>query len=489
MIRESAGVETRPVPPTAQIGAGAATAVPWLAYGYAMVVALALGHFLLGLPIQLSDSFGQMLKLSGPWGDLLYGEFTQRGFMRPLMWGELKLVYELSGGNYFAWFRGAHVVEVVILILLYVRLVRPRTYRDLTVLPLGLAVLVGLHTFQGTVREAFPLNHFLAVLIYTLLAANLVTSRYRWWNDVLGVLLFIVSALTIESGLLVWVILVGGTLVGARGVSRSGVAVLAALLAGYFILRFPVLGVGAPDLMERSSGFGFRMLDPPELVERFGSNPFGFYLYNIVSSAMSVLLSEPTGGVFRLTQQTLQGRFDVAAWISPVASFCGTGLIAIFLWRRRRAFVERRLDRDDQLVALFVMVWAANAVISYPYVKDVVMSPAGVFMAIAVFAAARNVLAGLPGVGSPRIAVIALAGFALTGATWGIRAAGTHLSLRTGAHVERNEWAYAEISLAEDGVVLTDSDKTLLQTLRDDALFTHPAPPPLDPPFGVLFGE
>src|SRR5688572_18418225 len=127
-------------------------AVSWLAYGCGLLVALTLGHFLLGLPVQYSDSFGQMLKLSGSWSDLLYGEFTQEAYMRPLMWGELKLVYELSGGNYFAWYRGAHVVETVVLVLLYVRLVRPRTLLDLSVLPLGLAVLFGLHTFQGTVR-------------------------------------------------------------------------------------------------------------------------------------------------------------------------------------------------------------------------------------------------------------------------------------------------------------------------------------------------
>jgi hypothetical protein len=469
--------------------AAAVAAIPWLAYGYGLAVALTLGHFLLGLPIQLSDSFGQMLKLPGPWSDLLYGEFTQRGYMRPLMWGELKLVYDMSGGNYFAWFRGAHVVEVVIVVLLYVRLVRPRTYLDLTVLPLGLAVLVGLHTFQGTVREAFPLNHFLTVLIYTLLAANLVMSRPRWWNDVLGVLLFVVSALTIESGLLVWVILVGGWLAGARGISRSAVVALAALLAGYFILRFPILGVGAPDLMERSSGFGFRILDPPELVERFGANPAGFYLYNIAASAMSVLFSEPTGGVFRLTQEVLRLDFDVAAWISPIASLCATGLVFVYVWCRRRAFLEWRLDRDDQLVALFVLVLAANATISYPYTKDVVMSPAGAFLAVVVFAAARNILAWLPAVRSPRMAMFVLAGLALTGVTWGIRVTGTHLGLRQGAFVERNEWAYAEISLAHDGVVLTDADKILFRTLRDDALFVHPAPPPLDPPLRVLLGE
>ena len=152
-------------------------------------------------------------------------------------------------------------------------------------------------------------------------------------------------------------------------------------------------------------------------------------------------------------------------------------------------FLGWRLDRDEQLVALFVMVLAANAVISYPYTKDVVMSPAGAFLAVVVFVAARNILAWLPATASQRMAMLVVAGFVLTGATWGIRVTGTHLSLRRGAHVERNEWAYAEISLAEDGVVLTDTDKILLRTLRDDAIFRHPAPPPLDPPFSVLFGE
>ena len=52
-----------------------------------------------------------------------------------------------------------------------------------------------------------------------------------------------------------------------------------------------------------------------------------------------------------------------------------------------------RLDRDAQLIALFVMVLGANAVISYPYAKDVVMSPAGAFLAVLIvyaLAAARQ---------------------------------------------------------------------------------------------------
>ena len=458
----------------------------WLAYGIALVVGLCLGHFLLGLPIQLSDSFGQMLKLSMPWPELLGGEFTQHGYLRPLMWGELKLVYDLSGGDYFVWFRGAHVVEVAALVMVYVALVRPRTLTDVALLPFGLAVLIGMHTFQGTVREAFPLNHFMAVLLYCFAAAWLVTSEYRRWKDPAGILLFVIAALTIESGLLVWVVLVGGVLVGARGLSRGVVVALFALLAAYLVLRFPILDVGSPDLIERSSGFGFRILDPPELVERFGGNPLPFYAYNVLCSFLSVLFAEPTSGVFRLTRALLDNEINAAALVSPIASTGATLLVSIFVWRRRDAWRRRDFTRDDQLVGLFLMVLIANACISFPYVKDVVMSPAGAFLAVAAFVSARSLLAEFPQDLSPRLSVLTLVCVGLLGTTSALRLVDMHLGLRAGAYVERNEWAYAEISLENDGVTIADIDRGLFHALRNDAIFVHPPPPPLVPPLHSL---
>ena len=463
--------------------------VPWLAYGYAVIVGLTVGHFLLGIPIQLSDSFGQLLKVIGPWRELIYGEFTQHGFMRPLDWGSIKLVYELSGGSYFAWFRGIHAIEVVILALLYVALVRPKVVRDLLVLPLGLAILIGLHTFQGTVREAFPLNHFIAIVIFCLAAANLVMARHRWVNDIMAVLLFAVAALTLESGLLVGVVIVGGRLLGEKGVSRAAAASVVLLLAGYLFLRFGLFGVGSPELAERSSGFGFTTLEPSDIVERFGSNRMPFYAYNIVSSGLSVLFSEPTGGVFALTRSLLSGTITLADLVSPVASLSMTVLIGLYIWRRRHAWSSWQLDRDDRLVILFLLVLCANAFISFPYLKDVVMSPAGAFLAVAGFVATRSALSYLPDhlPAVPRTAVIAA--FAIIGTTWAIRVTGTYLDLRRAAYVERNDWAYADGSRNDDGTTVADADRRLFRTLHDDALFVHAAPPPLKPPLGVLFGR
>jgi hypothetical protein len=299
--------------------------------------------------------------------------------------------------------------------------------------------------------------------------------------------LFAAAALTVETGLLIWVIFVGAALVGARGLSRAGLAGLTVLFAGYFYIRFVMFDVGTPGLVERSSGFGFGVLDPDELIARFGANPMAFYLYNVVTSALSVLLSEPTAGVFRVTSAISRGDIGLSMVLNLVGTASVTAALGAFVWCRREAWLARRFERDDQLVALFIMILAANAVISYPYTKDVIMSPAGAFFAVAGFVAVRNLLVWLPDRVSPRMTMAAVAAALVVSSTWAVRVVGTHLNLRTGAYVERNEWVYAESSLADEGVTLTETEQTLMRTLRDEAIFVHPPPPPLAPPIRALW--
>lgn len=451
-----------------------------VAYGYALLVAAAMGHFLLGIPIQLTDSFGNMLKLATPWRELLVNEFTQRAYLRPFLWAELKLVYDASGGQFFPWFRGVQVAQMFALVLLYVALVRPRTWRDAAILPFGLAVLFGIHTFRGTAVEAFPINTFLTILLCCFAAANLALMRHRWWVDLLALVLFVVAALTVESGLLVGVIFIGAALVGAKGISRVGLAAVVVTLLGYFVLRFTVLEVGSPGLVERSSGYGFRILDPPELIERFGEQPLWFYAYNVVTSALSVLFAEPRAGVFALVHGiTLNDPYRPAI-VNVIASTSATVLIACYAWKRRRSWMTFDFDHDDRLVLLFALVLAANAAISYPYTKDVIMSPAGALYAVAVFAAARGVL---PHETQPlrtagAVAVVILC--ATLGVTWAIRFLAMPLNLRESAYKVRKEWAYVDDWLARQNIALdAPADQALLRHLRNDAIYVHPAPPRL----------
>src|SRR5438094_10672560 len=75
---------------------------------YGVLVAAGLGHFLLGIPIQLTDRFANMLKLDTPWGQLMHGEFIERSDLRPFLWADLKPVYDAYGGTYLAAFLSVH---------------------------------------------------------------------------------------------------------------------------------------------------------------------------------------------------------------------------------------------------------------------------------------------------------------------------------------------------------------------------------------------
>jgi len=465
-------------------------AATWTAYVVALLVAVTLGHFLFGLPIQVSDSFGNLLQLSISWSELLHQKFMQPGFLRPLLWGELKLVYDLSAGAYTTWFRGIHVLQVMALIALFVALFRPRSWRDVACLPLAFTVLLGIHTFVGHVTEAFPTNMYLTVVVLCVAAAVVALAPHRWWSDALVVVLFVVATLTLETGLLVWVISIGAALMGARGISKPGLALLTLLLGAYFYARFMLLGVGSPNLLERSSGFGFGILDPPELIERFGANPLPFYLYNVVTQFLSVLLSEPRAGVFRVVHAVSEGNLRSGQIAEAVASLGLLALLVWFAWQRGPAWLARRFEHDDRLVLLFGTVLAANAVISYPYTKEVILGPAGVFLAAAAAASTRQLLAELPA-SLPAVRAVALvAVIAIVTSAWSLRAIGLFGQLRDVAVRERIDWAYIELDVVDGAVhVSTPEAQALMETLRHDALIAHPAPPPLALPFHRLVGD
>ena len=472
----------------------------WLSWVYGAVVAGSVGYCLVGIPIQVSDSYGNMVDVTqGSLWSILNAQFHQRAYLRPFLWANLRIVYDLADGAYFEWCRGWHVAQVALLVALFLRLVRPRTLSDAAVVPLGLAALIGIHTFGGTVREAFPINTFMTILLCTFAAADLALGPPRWWRDIAAAALFIFAALTVESGLLVTVVFVAAWLGGARGISGRGALGQCVLLVGYFALRFLVLDVGAPGLEERSSGFGFSVLEPAELVATFGSNPLPFYLYNVLSSGLSVLFSEPRAGVFQLTGSVLSGGVKVWSLVNVAASTFSTLLIAATMWRRRDRWRAWRLERADQLVLIFIAVLAANSVMSYAYTKDVILSPAGAFYAVVLTVCAAQILTGqitrpqtampqiaaapivLPwSASSPRTFTTAAIAVCLLGlsSAWAFRSVGQHLALRHAGEVTRDDWAYVDQWLErQDDMRRAPGAIALKQHLQDDAIRRHPARP------------
>jgi hypothetical protein len=365
-----------------------------VAYGFAVLLGILMGVFLLGIPVQLSDSFTEFTAVHGHslW-EVVAAEFYNGTYLRPLRRGLIKIVYDLSGGHYYLAFRGFQALQVVVLLLLVVRMLRIQSLAAASALPLGLAMVVGMHTFAGAVLEGMPVNHFLTILICCAAAVNLAQAKNRPIVDIAAAVLLVVAMLTLESGLLVSVVFVAAYAVGFRGVSRPALVLLAACVGLYFVGRFVLLGGAAPGLSERSAGFGFTVLSPEELTRRFGANPLPFYAYNVASAISCVLFAEPRGGVFAFISG-LTGRTTLEAWqlVNLVTSASTTWLIARYAARRFPQWRARHFDDADRFVLMFIVMLPANALFAGGYEKDVIMSPAGLFYAAAGYFVLRQLL-------------------------------------------------------------------------------------------------
>jgi hypothetical protein len=447
----------------------------WIAQAYGLVVSAVLAYFLLGLVIQVSDSFGNLLAVQMPTlGELVRDQLSQQAYLRPLLWAQIKIVYQWSGGDYYAWFRGIHVAQVCVLIALCVRVMRPATALEVALVPLSLAVLVGAHTFVPLLREAHPINSYLTITIAGVAAANLAfQARSRWYTDALAVVLFVGAALTVESGILVWIVCAAAYALGARGLSRSALAWMTMCLVAYVGIRMFVLDVGTPALAERASGFGFRPLEPAELIARFEGRAWTFYLYNVLSSLATVLFSEPKGGVWRFVFEASTRTLHPWTIVSVLSSTAATAVIAWFVWTRRTRVRAWTFDDNDRIVGVFVAVLAANALISFPYTKNVIMSPAGVFFSLAVFAAARQWFERAAA--HRQVATVLL--FAVLTCGWAYRVAGNHYNLRRTAAEQRAVWVTVDTWLDRQRIALVSADaRALRDALRADALRNHPTP-------------
>ena len=412
------------------------------AYGYGVIVALGLAYFIWRSPLQVNDCVDNLLEVQrhGFWNTVA-AQFTSHAFLRPFLWAQLAITFELANGHYHAMYKTIHGLQLVTTALLFVSLLRVRSLTGLLAVPFGMAVLFGSHTFTGTIVEAFPINTFLTIVICCLIAANLSFGEPAWWRDVAAAILFVFAAFTVESGLLIWVIVTAAWVVGARGVSVRGVIATTVLLLAYVFLRLGPLQVGVPALTERSSGFGFRVLDPPELIALFGAHPWVFYAYNVVCQLLTVLFAEPKGGVFMFVRRLTAGELLPRDVIAVASTTGATLLIAWYAWSRKNEWRRGIIAHGDRLLFVFVAVFVSNAILSYAYTKDVIVSAAGIFHALAATVAFAYALGRIERMASLRLSVVGVT-LALTmlSAGWAVKLAGIHYHLHETAFLNRNDW-------------------------------------------------
>lgn len=438
------------------------------------------------MPLQVHDSLDEIIAAQqspGVWASFTstIGETT---YFRPLRIAETKLLLDLSGGQYFAAYKAFHIALLAAAFALFVGALRLETGVDLAAALFALTIFTGLHTFLGLVKEGYPVNHFLQVVVLVLAAVRLSKARGSRWIDAAAIAAFIAACLTLESGVLVWVALAASRMAGRRGVSDSALVAMTGLLVAYGLVRFVWL---APHVqgMANASGYGFERLEGSQIRERFGEGLSRFNLYNVLASMATVLFSEPRSGVFVFFRGWSLSDVPPRMWINVVSSTITTAFIALATWRRfgpaeaghyrfssvASAFRRTDLMRNDEAgpdLLVFGAVIAASAIASYAYAKDEIMSVAGVFYALAAFWAVRDLI--MRGLRAAPAVAVALA-LLVAGSGWAVRTIGVNHVLRAQAFAFHNDWAWIPEDMERRGTWPSDpSTRKVIIELRDRSI-------------------
>jgi hypothetical protein len=279
-----------------------------------------------------------------------------------------------------------HIVPVTLLLVLFTTHLRPRSALDAACALTAVAVLTGSLGFRDNLE--IPLSYTIVGMPIALGVWMLVNAAPRAWHAPLIVVLTLVAVGFKEQGLVVVPVIVAAWWMRAPGATRGVAATVTAMAIGYVVLR--LAWRGSWPMFEQSVGFGFSEMEPPEAAARFGGFPLPIYAYSSLSTVLNVLLSEPTRGVFRITQFIVGGYPEIWQLMYLFSSAALTALIAWWgVGSLRRARREGWSSDARLFVALVVALLACGA-LSFNYSRDRLGGMATVFYALAAFDALRT---------------------------------------------------------------------------------------------------
>jgi hypothetical protein len=413
------------------------------AFALALALAAGVADSVYRVPVQVSDSLEEIVaaKEASSTGALFAGA-VERGSktFRPLRRVQARWLLQASeraGLSYHAAFRGLHAALAVALVLLFAGAAPVRGWVDVAAFGAGLTVLLGHHTFAGMLREAYPVNHYAIVTLGCLLVVALARRQPRWSTDVAIAATLAYALLLVESGVLIWVSAAAAMAAGLPGARRSTLVLATLVLAGYVATR-AALEITAPGIGEHGSGYLDRFYEADGLVRLFGTQSWSFMAYNVGSAFLSVILSEPRYGVYSTLVWWRTGTVSPVVVIHLASSVLASGVILWHVIARARG---RWQDADEggRLLAVALVVLAANSVLTVSYIKDEIISVAGAFYAMAAYLALRAVVRGAAGSRAAVAAALAVL-IALGSALWAFRAVGLHFDLRSAAVPTRSDW-------------------------------------------------
>jgi hypothetical protein len=444
------------------------------AIGYVTVF----GVFLLSISWSFGDTVALMQKAARlTWRESVVDAFTRGLEYRPLFNLAIKLSYETVGAQ-LRFYQSLVLIQFALVLGLVVWLCRPLGARRAMAACIAISCLCGLHSTR-ILFGFWPLNHYSWVLVLLLGAIALAfrpeTRSIDW---ALG-LVTLAALFALELGLLFVPILV--ILWWARAPGLGTRAVVSVLVAAglYLTIRLAFTSELAVNTSVNGNGFGFSMLNAEGVRSAFGDPPWLLWIYDVVATGLTVVLSEPRDGVYSFVESLLAHDMESWRWfhvglstITTAVIVTGLTLRSSSLFRGVRLPPDSTRDRLLIVVGLTLMLFGSG--LGFLYTRDRIALSVGVGYALLLYVALAELMERIPAAGWRR--QLASGGLVVLAAAWVIRSGETLFQLRDAAWDSHLEWT---TRLDEKSGATERTD--LFNTLHEDATRSTPANPQLDP--------
>lgn len=397
------------------------------------------------------------------WRELASDALTKSVEYRPMLDLSTRLAYRILGLNLRAY-QAMVVAEFALLLIMLVLLFRPSGRARTAAAIVALSVAVGLHTSR-ILFLFVPLNAYAVSMLLVMATALLVlTPRLRHFEWVF-LPLTVMAVMWLELGVLIVPMVIVAWWMKAPGPTWRSAAAVCAGFALYLWARLGP-GPGFGGMNSPDTGFGFSNLSQADSAALFGTMPWLFWIYNVGSTVMTVLASEPRAGTFRFVWALKTGAVPVWMWLHVLSSLATTAIVFGAL-----PGIRARPYRDRLIVALGTVLILGGSALAFLYTRDRIGLPAGFGYAMLVYVGFSAFLDRQP---SGRRAVAVAAAVVILGVCWSIRTVEMYTALKDTAWDYHLEWS-------RDDARAAAAQSPTVARLRASALEHRPADAQRDP--------
>ena len=284
-------------------------------------------------------------------------------YYRPIILALTKLAYTCFGESAIM-LRFGQVVLHLSSVIIFAKICRSLKLHNFALMTGVLCLAFSSHTFLRISYYSIGIGTYVVSFLFLLALLLVVTNRV---SIPAAITISLLGILTREQALVIPFVFFLYYLLDRKYLPSLYMVVLVAV---YMAFRMFVMGQSSPPLYHCSSGWFTSFYEIPVLEEKFGTTPYLFYLYNVITHIIGLFIYLPWKGQFIIPDQQ--------TWILILVYLMTGCVVAAAVWKGNYTKIQIR----HTLILILGAVIITNALIAYNYSRHRMMFLGGISFSV-----------------------------------------------------------------------------------------------------------